>query len=168
MGFIRIAVVAGCLLAFGCGKSTPHYPIPPRVAVYVTVDKSIRDNDGGLVAAVVDGLEAELRESGRLVDVIPAHPDERPPLPRIELRVLTADVGNVRARDTGHVVGGFTGLAIAAANASEVKLDCYWVPKAPGKRTKIGRWSGGSISDWQGAVEDGEDMGRSIGAKLLD
>src|SRR5262245_59004720 len=82
----------GCLVGLAaCRPRTPRYPLPPVVTLYVVVSDQVAKNDDGNVAGMVEALEAELREAGYMVEILGAHQGEAPPVPRIELRVMTSE-----------------------------------------------------------------------------
>jgi hypothetical protein len=107
-------------------------------------------DDGGLIAALVDSLESDLREDGYEVAIRVARPDETPPVPRIELQVLAADGGNPRVRGAGNLAGllvPVVGLATTLGAAGRVVVDCYVVQGNPPAVTYQARFAAGTIGE---------------------
>ncbi|HEX2875255.1 MAG TPA: hypothetical protein VHP33_28585, partial [Polyangiaceae bacterium] len=183
LGGWRCAIVGGSAFALACNSLVgwrminrqPRHELPHDVTIYVALGPRVSAaDDGGNVAAVVDGLEAKLREAGREVSVVAARPGEPPPVPRVELQIQSTDQGDPAMRGAGQLVGGLglVGAAAAgvtsAAGSSGVVIDVYAVP-ASGPVTFSGRVTGttfGNASD-SGNVAGAQAAGESIAARLL-
>jgi hypothetical protein len=92
-----------------CGPPRPAKTplVPHAVTVYVAVSDAAAKTDSGNVAAMVDAIEAKLTKEGYLVTIVAARSDERPPVPRLELQVLSSDSGSATARGAGDLTGFF-------------------------------------------------------------
>jgi hypothetical protein len=158
---------ASCL--FGCGlrkDSVLAREFPHEVTLYVAISDKVAKNDSGNVAAMIDVLEQELRAEGRLVTVIAAHDDEKPPLPRIELQVRESDGGDARMRGAGHLMNSPVGTALVAAGGGAMLVDAF-VVTAAGQGRHLGRFSHGSffaISEEE--VAAGQRTGSAIAGRL--
>lgn len=135
--------------------------------MYVAVSDRVAKTDSGNVAAMVDALETDLREHGRLVTIEAARLDEKPPVPRLELQVWDSDSGDAGMRGAGHLTGLLTpvGTALVVGGGGSMLVHAY-VVNANGARY-LGRFSSGSF----GAVTEvevaaGERTGHAIASKL--
>jgi hypothetical protein len=113
-----LGLVAACL-ELGCGPKHPAKPplLAREVTVYVAVTDQVAETDTGNIAAMVDALEADLRDAGRSVTIVAARQDERPPAARLELQVMGSDSGSAGMRGAGNLVGFFGG-AVGAGSSS--------------------------------------------------
>jgi hypothetical protein len=165
----------GVLLVTGvaCAPRQPALValFPNEVVIYVAVSDQVAKSDTGNVAAMVDTIESELREEGRVVSIVAARLDERPPLPRVEIQVASSDSGDAQLRGAGDLSGllmPVTGVALVGAGSGHMRVDAYVVPADGRKARFIGRYESGSfgaISDQETAA--GERVGSSIAAALL-
>lgn len=136
----------------GCAPQRPgRAPLPKKIPLYVAISPAVENaDDGGLIAALVESLERDLREDGYEVALLVARPDEKPPVPRIELQVLEASGGNRQLRGAGNLSGVFVpvvGLATTLGGAGKVVVDCYVVQGEPPKVTYSARFSAGTIGE---------------------
>ncbi len=138
---------------------------PREVTVYVAVSERVAKTDSGNVAAMVDALEADLRENGRFVNIVGARPGEKPPVPRVELQVWDSDSGDAGLRGAGQMMMSPVGTALVAGGSGSMVVHAY-VVNAKGA-SYLGRFSHGSF----GAVTEveiaaGERTGHAIASKL--
>jgi hypothetical protein len=145
--------------------------LPTEVTLYVAVSDAVADADTGVVLALVDALETDLREEGYQVTVLAARPDERPPRPRLEVQVVASDGGDETLRGAGQFGGlfGLTGSAVGIAamvsGASDIEVEYYVVSANGGKPTVQGQLSAGSIGD--DAADAGKSAGHAIARRLI-
>ena len=165
MGATLVAVV-------GCGPrpgSALVADFPREVTVYVAVSDRVAKTDSGNVAAMVDALEADLREDGRVVTIVAARLDERPPVPRVELQVRDSDSGDAELRGAGKISGllmPITGAALVGAGTGSMQVDAYVVTSANRSRL-LGRYSGSSFAALSDeSVAAGDRVGHSIASSL--
>lgn len=166
---LRALLLSGLLL--GCGPkagSVLARDFPREVTIYVAVSDRVAKTDSGNVAAMVDALEADLRDEGRLVTIVGARLDERPPVPRLELQVWDSDSGNARLRGAGELTGLLSpvGSALVAAGGGEMVVHVYVVTSAQSARY-LGRFSSGSFGAASEAeIAAGERTGHKIASRL--
>jgi hypothetical protein len=163
-------------LVVACGPKRPAKAplLPPAVAVYVAITDQVAKTDTGNIAAMVDVIEADLRDAGRSVTIVAARQDERPPVPRLELQVMGSDSGNATMRGAGNLGGffgagvGLAGTAVAFAGRGTISVDAYVVPNGVGPAVYLGRIessSFGAMSDE--AIVAGERAGHAIAWRAL-
>ncbi len=139
-----------------------------EVTIYVAITPEVAESDTGNVAAMVDALEADLREAGYAVTIVGARSDEKPPVPRVEIQVMSSDSGNAKARGAGQLLGGAVGTAIAIANGGSMLVDTYWVPGGTAPARYLSRYGGSSFgSSSEAEVAAGNRVGHSIARGLL-
>ncbi len=159
------ALSCSSLVAWRNSSRLPQHALPRKVAIYVVVSPHVSAaDDGGNVAALVDALEARLRESGREVSVVPARADEAPPVPRIELQIQSTERGNPAMRGAGVFFAMPTGEPLE--DSARVVVDVYAVP-ASGPPTFSGRVSGITFGPYGSNVDGAESAGASIARRLL-
>jgi hypothetical protein len=147
-------------------------PLPKKIPLYVAISPAVENtDDGGLIAALVESLEADLREDGYEVAILVAGADEKPPVPRIELQVLSADGGNQKLRGAGNLGGVFVpvvGLATTFGAAGRVVVDCYVVQGEPAKVTYSARFAAGTIGESATgySTSGAESTGRRIASAI--
>ncbi len=103
-----------------------------------------------MIAALVESLEADLREDGHEVAILVARADEAPPVPRIELQVIQADGGNQKLRGAGNLGGVLipvVGLAASLGAAGGIVVDCYVVQGPPAQVTFSRRFAAGTFGE---------------------
>jgi hypothetical protein len=169
LGGRRAFVVAAASCWLGCGlhkDSVLARNFPHEVALYVAISDKVAKSDSGNVAAMLDVIEQELRAEGRLVTIIAAHDDEKPPLPRIELQVRESDAGDARMRGVGHLMNSPVGSALVIGGGGAMVVDAF-VVTAVGQGRHLGRFSHGSF----GAVSEeevaaGHRTGGAIASRL--
>lgn len=147
----------------------PGHTLPQKVVLFVAVAKSVSAaDDGGGVAALVDGVEAGLRARGREVEIVAAHPDEAPPVPRVELQVQSSEAGDPGMRGAGNYAPLVVGAPLFLSAIGKVVIDVYVVP-ASGPPTLSGRMTARLSSTTSGydAVSDAEAAGATIARNLL-
>jgi hypothetical protein len=181
MGKVIVLLVALVLGLEGCSGvvlwkmrvTTAEHRVPDDVVVYVAVSPLVADNDdGGNVAALVDGLERELRARGKRVTVVPARLDERPPLPRVELQFQVTDAGDPELLGAGqllNLIGTPAGIGVGTfGTRSEVAVDIYAVAPT-GAVTFTGRLKATNWGSTTGhdSVAAAESAGESIAKTLL-
>jgi hypothetical protein len=116
-------------------------------------------------------LDDELRERGFHPTIVVARHDEKPPLPRIEVQVLSADWGNRGMRGAGNLAAMAVPPAtvVAIAGGGSMLVDCY-VVQADSQVTYSGRFKAGTFGS-DGAGYDtvhAEHAGRSIAVSVAD
>jgi len=164
LGFLVVLVV---LAALGCKPARSSF-LPREVALYVAITPEVEKSDTGNVAAMVDRLEAELREAGYNVTILGARADEVPPVPRIEIQVMSSDSGNAQARGAGKLMNSVVGATIAIASGGSMQVDTYWIPGGNGQPRYLARYKGssfGSISEEE--IAAGDNVGHAIARDLL-
>jgi hypothetical protein len=153
--------------AFGCRPA--HSSLFQReVTIYVAITPAVAKSDTGNVAAMVDAVEAQLREAGYMPTIVAARADEKPPVPRVEIQVMTSDSGDAQMRGAGNLMGGVVGATIAIANGGSMLVDAYWVPGGTAPARYLRRYRGssfGAVSEE--AVAAGDSVGHSIARDLL-
>ena len=167
MCLVLVLGALGCssLVAWRNSSRLPGHRLPQKIAIYVAISPNVSAaDDGGNVAALVDALEARLRESGREVSVVPARPNEVPPAPRIELQVLGTDRGNPEMRGAGQLFGVWA--ASSDEDFSKIVVDVYAVP-ANGPPTFSGRVTGVTFGSYGSNVDGADSAGASIARRLL-
>jgi hypothetical protein len=147
-------------------RTKPSHPLPQQISIYVAIsDEVAASNDGGSIAALVEALDDDLRERGYQPVIIAAHPAEKPPLPRIELQVLSADWGSRGMRGAGNLAGMAAAPAgvVAVAASGSLVVDCY-VVQADSSVTFNRRYQASTLfTDHDGYDTAGaERTGRSI------
>lgn len=139
------------------------------VTVYVAVSARAAQQDTGNVSAMVDTLEADLRDVGRSVAIVAARLDEKPPLPRIEVQVRSSDSGDAQLRGAGQLtqlLSPVTGVALYGAGTGTMTTDVYVVPRA-NQPTYLGRFSGSSFAAMSDAsIAAGQRVGHLIAGRL--
>jgi hypothetical protein len=161
-------------LLSGCSTWTlktraPGHTLPQKGVLFVAIAKNVSAaDDGGAVAALVDGLEAGLRARGREVEIVAAHPDEAPPVPRVELQVQSSETGDPGMRGAGNYMPLAVGVPLALSAMGKVVIDVYVVPES-GPPTLSGRMTARLSSTTSGydAVSDAEAAGTTIALNLL-
>jgi hypothetical protein len=173
MGGRGNAVLLAALLGLGACKPQRSAAMaeyfPGEVTVYVAVSTRVAQTDSGNVAAMVDTLEADLREAGNLVGIVGARLDERPPLPRLEIQVRDSDSGDSQLRGAGQLTQllmPVTGVALVGAGGGTMVADVYIVDTR-NVAHYVGHFSSGSF----GAVTEveiaaGERVGHAIASRL--
>lgn len=169
----RLTILVGGLLSvLGCTPQlSPRVArvFPEQVTIYVAVSARVAKTDTGNVSAMVDALEADLKEAGRLVSIEGARLGEKPPLPRLEIQVRDSDSGDAQLRGAGQLtqlLSPLTSLALIAAGGGNMVADVYIVDE--GDRSQyVGHFTGGSF----GAVTEveiaaGERVGHQIARHL--
>jgi hypothetical protein len=153
-------------------KRVPEHRISQDIIVYVAVSPLVANiDDGGNVAAVIDGLERELKERGRTVSIVGARLDEPAPVPRVELQFQLADAGHPGMRGAGqlaNLIGTPAGVSVVTiGDSSEVLVDVYAVPAAGGVtfsgRIRASNWGSTTGHD---TVAASESAGRAIAQEL--
>jgi hypothetical protein len=142
---------------------------PKEVTIYVAISARVAQTDTGNVSAMVDALEADLRERGHLVNIEGARLDEQPPLPRLEIQVRSSDSGDAELRGAGQLTQllmPVTGVALIGAGGGSMDVDAYLVDSS-NVAEYVGHFSAGSF----GAVTEvevaaGERVGHSIAARV--
>jgi hypothetical protein len=172
-----LPMIASCLAAafVACHPQRARHPLPREVTVYIAVSDQVAKTDSGNVAAMVDAIEADLREGGHFVSIVAARSDERAPLPRVELQVRTSDPADTELLAGAQLVSmaavpvGVGVIAIGAGGSIEV--DAFIVSKAGGAPTYLGRFASGSfLGSALGQDETnlaGERAGHDIAMALL-
>ncbi len=158
-------------LLFACAsrpwpRTTPSHPLPRQISIYVAItDDVAASNDGGSIAALVEALDDHLRERGYQPVIVGARADEKPPLPRIELQVLSADWGSRGMRGAGNLAGTVAAPAgvIAIAATGSLVVDCY-VVQADSKVTFRQRYQASTLFTSHNGYDTAgaERTGRSI------
>jgi hypothetical protein len=139
-----------------------------QVTIYVAITPEVEKNDTGNVAAMVDALEADLREAGYEVSIVAARADEKPPVPRVEIQVMGSDSGDARARGAGNLMGGLIGATMVLANLGSMLVDTYWVPGGAAESRYLKRYKGSSFfSMSEEEVAAGDRVGHAIADDLL-
>jgi hypothetical protein len=155
--FALTGFLLSLLPSLGCGSRSwgpprpGRAPLPKKIPLYVAISRAVENaDDGGMIAALVESLESDLREDGYEVAILVARADESPPVPRIELQVLEADGGNQKLRGAGNLGGVFVpvvGLATSLAGAGRVVVDCYVVQGNPPQVTFSRRFAAGTFGE---------------------
>jgi hypothetical protein len=168
-GLLLLLVALGAL---GCAprKSVvvAQY-FPHEVTVYVAVSARVGQSDRGNVAAMVDALEADLREGGSLVSILGARLDERPPVPRLEIQVRDSDSGEPVLRGAGQLtqlMSPLTGLALVGGGGGSMDVDAYIVDK-DNVAHYVGHFESGSFgATTEVDVAAGDRVGHAIARRL--
>ena len=160
------------LFAGACARRQARYPLPQQVTLYVAVSDQVAKTDTGNVAAMVDALEADLREAGHFVHVVPARNDEAAPLPRIELQVRTSDPTDMEALGGAQLISMTTPLAVLPIGASgSMDVDAFIVSDGRSPATYLGRVQTSSLFGATLGQDEttlaGERAGHSIASKLF-
>jgi hypothetical protein len=119
----RLALCFAALCLAACMRSQKvrfaPYRVPQFIYLYVAVsDEVARTDDQGAVSALVEAIEADLRAAGYQVQLVAARDDEPPPLPRIEIHVISSDTGDREMRGAGNLLRfGTAGLGPAIRSA---------------------------------------------------
>jgi hypothetical protein len=161
----------GCVGA-GCVQRKARYPLPQQLTVYVAISDRVAKTDSGNVSAMVDALEADLREAGHFVNIVAARNDEAAPVPRVELQVRTSDPADTEALAGAQLVSMVTPLAVVALGASgAMDVDAFIVSSAQSPATYVGRVrttsTFGATLGQDETTLAGERAGHSIASKLL-
>lgn len=170
---VRSLVVA-LGFVFGCGpQRPPRTPLVPHdVTVYIAMSDAAAETDTGNVAAMVEALEAKLTKEGYVVTIVAARRDERPPVPRLELQVLSSESGDAAVRGAGNLVGlfGAAGLVgsvaavgggvVVSSERGTMLVDAYVVRGGDEPALYLGRISSKAQA---GGAEDAIDAGRGAG-----
>lgn len=177
---LGIAAFALALSSVGCSTSwhklehTREHRLPKQIPIYLIVSDNVAGvNDHGLVLAMVDALEVDLRERGHSVSLVPAHPDETPPVPRVELQVLEQERANAGMQGAGALafvfgpLGAAAGTAATLAGRGNVIVDCYVVNRES-RVTFSGRLEAFDSNQQQAAISAGENAGRAIARSLAN
>lgn len=157
----------------GCAQRKPPLLalFPNEVVVYVAVSNQVARTDTGNVAAMVDTIESELRGQGRIVSIVAARLDEKPPVPRVEIQVASSDSGDAQLRGAGKIsqlLGPLTGVALVGAGSGSMRVDAYVVAKGPGQTRLLGRYQSSSFAAIsEEATAAGERVGSNIASDLL-
>ncbi len=170
----RRRLVLGGLGFFGtaCVQRKARYPLPQQVTVYVAISDRVARTDSGNVSAMVDAIEADLREAGHFVNIVAARNDEAAPVPRVELQVRTSDPADTEAMAGAQLVSMTTPLAVVALGASgTMDVDAFIVSNAQSPVTYVGRvrttsMFGATLGQDETTLA-GERAGHSIASKLL-
>jgi hypothetical protein len=172
LGFSGLSGCSGLVL-WKMRRTTAAHHMPAHVVVYVAISPQVASvDDGGNVAALVDGLERELVARGKQVTVVAAQLDERPPVPRVELQFQIVDKGDMELRGAGQLtslLGAPVGFgAITPTDSSDVLVDIYAVPES-GPVTFTGRLRATNWGSTTGhdSVAAAENAGESIANTLL-
>ncbi|HVY26621.1 MAG TPA: hypothetical protein VHB79_08700 [Polyangiaceae bacterium] len=142
---------------------------PEQVTVYVAISARVAKTDSGNVAAMVDALEAELREAGNVVSIVGANRDEAPPVPRLEIQVRDSDSGDGRARGAGQLtqmLSPLTGAALVGAGSGNMVADVYIVDEWDHAHY-VGHFLGGSFgATSEVEIAAGDRVGHEIAESL--
>ena len=170
----RRRLVLGGLGFFGaaCVQRKARYPLPQQVTVYVAISDRVAKTDTGNVSAMVDAIEADLREAGHFVDIVAARDDEAAPVPRVELQVRTSDPTDMEALAGARLASMVTPVAVVALGASgAMDVDAFIVSNAQSPATYVGRVRTSSLFGVTLGQDEttlaGERAGHSIASKLL-
>jgi hypothetical protein len=141
--------------------------------LYIVVSAQVAKEDTGNVSGMVETLEAELRDAGHQVTIVPARDDEAPPPARIELRVLTSEAADqelMAGAQLGNLVGTPAGIGVFAFGGGGIVVDAYFVPGGNQQPSHIGRFDAGTLfamaEDAQTVA--GERAVHSIARKLFE
>ena len=160
------------MLAGACAQRKARYPLPQQLTLYVAISDQVAKTDNGNVSAMVDALEADLREAGHFVDVVAARNDEAAPVPRIELQVRTSDPADMEALGGAQLVSMTTPLAVVPLGASgSMDVDAFIVSSAQAPATYLGRvrttsMFGATLGQNETTLA-GERAGHGVASKLL-
>jgi hypothetical protein len=161
------------LAALGCRPRAARYPLPPVVNLYVVVSAQVAREDSGNVSGLVETLEAEMRDAGHQVNIVPARDDEGPPRARVELRVLTSEAADqelMAGAQLGNIVGAPAGVGLFAHGGGGIVVDAYFVPGGSQQVSYLGRFEAGTLfamaEDAQTVA--GERAAHSIARKLFE
>lgn len=169
----RQLVLGGfAFLGAACARREAQYPLPQRVTVYIAISDRVAKTDSGNVLAMVETIEADLREAGHFVDIVPARNEEAPPVPRVELQVRTSDPADTETMAGAQLVGMVTPVAVVALSAAgSMDVDAFIVSNAQSPATYVGRVRTssmfGATLGQDEATLAGERAGHSIADKLL-
>jgi hypothetical protein len=169
----RRELLLAALLGFvGCRPPVARYPLPPVINLYVVVSAQVAREDSGNVSALVETLEAEMRDAGHQVNIVPARDDEGPPAARVELRVLTSEAADqelMAGAQLGNIVGAPAGVGVFAHGGGGIVVDAYFVPGNRQRASYLGRFEAGTLfamaEDAQTVA--GERAGESIARQLF-
>lgn len=160
-------VLPSALAACGPRKPAVVAMFPGEVTLYVAVSNQVAKNDHGNVAAMVDAIDSDLHDDGRVTTIVGARLDEKPPVPRIELQVMSSSGANLEVRGAGNLglLLGPVGTAFAGG-MGDILVDAYAV-QVDGRSAYLGRYSANSF----GALGDetvaaGERVGHRIARKI--
>lgn len=169
----RLAALLAVMGSVGCAtywakkEQADDYSLPRKVTLYVVMSDEVADGDSGLAAAVVETLEADLKEDGYAVELVVARKGEAPPVPRIELQILDSRSGSAGARNTANVLWGtLPGGVASIAAADSIAIDCRVVLDRASKPVFSGRIKNQILAGSTG--QDGVAMGRKVGEEIAD
>ncbi len=171
-GVVRRAVLlVGSLALVGCVTQETRvrdarHRLPENISIYVVMsDELLESDDGGSIATLIDALDDDLRERGHHPVIVAARSDEKAPLPRLELRVLSADQGSSGTRLAGATLVGAhppLGVGLLAAGSGSFEVDWY-VVQADAKVSSAGSVSAPLLAtDDDRAAEEAQRVGRAI------
>jgi hypothetical protein len=178
-GVVRRAVLLmGSLALLGCVtqetyRRDAHQRVPENIAIYVVMsDEVVESDDGGSIATLVEALDDDLRERGHHPVIVAARSDEKAPVPRLELRVLSADQRSRGLRVAGGSLVGVhpppIGVGLLAAGMGSVVVDWY-VVQADSKVSSAGRVRGPVLgTDDDRTTSEAQRVGRSIVEAVID
>lgn len=171
--WLRVLVV-GAIVQLVAGCAPPRPPLlalPREVTLNIAVSDQVAKTDNGNVAAMVEVIEADLKDAGYFTQLVTAHPAEAPPLPRVEIQVRTASSADRERMGSAQLVSWAVtpvgGVLAIGANGS-IMVDTFFVAEGR-KPTYVGRTESSSImamtEDAQTAA--GERAGHAIARDLL-
>ena len=168
------STLVGCSNSWRKVERVRDYQLPQQVPIYLAVSDEVADsNDNGLVLAMVEALESDLQQRGHLISLVPAHPDETPPLPRVELQVVGRERANIAMQGAGAVafvfgpVGAVAGSLAVLHGRGSVMVDCY-VVNHESQTTFSGRLEAFGSNEQQAAVSAGENAGHAIARSIAN
>jgi hypothetical protein len=160
--------------AAGCGPHRPAISLPSEVTLYVAVSDQVARTDTGNVAAMVDALEADLREAGHTVSIVAARDDERAPIPRVEVQVRTSDPADKETMAGASLTSlALTPVAgvVALGTSGSIQVDAFVVSRAEAKPQYLGRIEassfGGATLGQDETSLAGDRAGHRIAKRLL-
>jgi hypothetical protein len=159
-------VLAACGAGWRNQVKSDEHALPKKITIYVAMSPAVANSESGLAAAVVDALSTDLIKRGYEAPIEIAAPGEKPPVPRIELRMVASSAGSPEMRGAGQFFGV---PGMETAGASSITVDCY-VVAANGKTTFKGRVNGSTYGNTTGcdAVLAGEQVGLSIASAVAE
>jgi hypothetical protein len=175
--------IALCSLLLGCAPQRPAAPpfFGHDVTLYVALTPLAEKSDSGNVAAMVDAIDADLREAGYNVTIEAARRNEAPPAVRLEVQVMSSVSGDASARGAGRLFGlgvapiNLVAPVVAVSPAAFTEngamvVDAYVVRGGAVPPLYLGRFNASSVSfspDSEEPILAGKRTGHAVAHTVL-
>jgi hypothetical protein len=159
----RLVLAATLVVACGPRKPPLVAVFPREINVYVSVTDRVAKSEDGNVSSMVDAIESDLRDEGRVANIVPAHRGQRPPLPRLELQVMDSNSGDTGLHAAGYLLGGAVGAGLMLGSLGHMQVDVYLVAGDGSRPHYLGRFEGSSFGAMsEESIAAGQEVGHSI------